>query len=177
MCRKFQSVLVVFLTAICVNTAQAQLDFFTVLGPGISYYEPPVGFGGFIKFATPISEADDITLELGFLGFDGNDAGYVPIKLGYLYTFNRSGTGWFCEPQLGYSIGGDREDIEDYSIRKSLKGVVTTVNLGYRFGVNSSIYTDLSLRVESVINKDGFFSIAGIRLAFPISFGRGKYGY
>ncbi len=172
MMKSTRAILFIFLLVFS-GKSFAQLDVFHVLGRGASYYEPAFGVGAYLKFSFPVSEADNITFEGGLNTFDGGDAGYMAGKIGYMYTIDRSGTGFFIEPQLGYSFTGEREDVLDYWITRSLVGPVATLNVGYR--TSGRLPIDIAARVESVVNKEGVFGLAGLRIAVPIRFGRNRF--
>ena len=67
------------------------------------------GFGGFLNFSLPVSEAAFVTIEGGLQYFrdkdKDEDLALVPMLLGYRYTLNRSGTGFYVEPNAGYCYG------------------------------------------------------------------------
>ncbi len=71
------------------------------------------GYGGSLKFGFPVSEAADLSLEAGaniFSEKDNSGNGYcvIPLKVGYRYTIDGTGTGLYVEPQLGYNAYGVR---------------------------------------------------------------------
>jgi hypothetical protein len=86
----------------------------------------------------PVNEdADEITAELALLGLDGLSAGFLPFKAGYRYTLNRTGFGFYLEPQAGYAYG------DDYG--EKANGFVGTANLGYLFQPLGGVRFDLAL--------------------------------
>ena len=108
-----------------------------LLGSGSSKYTK--GWCAFYNFSFPVSEADAVSAEIGFnIFFLKNDTRYgiitAPLKLGYLYTFDRSGSGFYVEPQLGYNLIGVLPHYDSYQykmVEDKFHGIVTTVNLGY----------------------------------------------
>ena len=100
----FQKLLALFLVFSLTMRADAQLGVMKWVGPGSSKYD--LGFGGFVKGAYPITDGADVTLEVGADIFLMND-GYgtadgtimVPLKAGYRYTLDGSGTGFYVEPR------------------------------------------------------------------------------
>ncbi len=153
----------------------AQIDVAVLLGDRASSIEPPIAFGGFLKLSFPISLADEISAEGSLLTWDEKDAGYVAGKLGYVFTLNRQGYGWFVEPQLGYVFVGSDPWFYNYQETGDFTGPLGTLNVGYRFGQNRS-KADLSLRYERVFsNNVGNISSVGLRFAISLGIGRGKY--
>jgi len=171
---------IITLIAICLlkikaGKSYAQLDVALLLGERTKSLDLPVAFGGYIKFGFPINQADEISAEASYLTWDEADAGYIAGKLGYVYTLNREGYGWFIEPQLGYAFVGSDPSYNNYPETGDFKGVVGSMNVGYRFGQSRAKW-DLSLRYENVFtNNVGRISIIGLRFARSFGFGRGKY--
>jgi len=99
------------LVSICLLTSiacksYAQLDVALLLGERTKSLVLPIAFGGYFKLGFPISQADEISAEASFLSWDEGEADYVAGKVGYVYTLNREGYGWFVEPQVGYAFVG-----------------------------------------------------------------------
>ena len=109
------------------------------------------GFGGtaMINMSFPVGESDYLTAEFGLSQYGNSDdmVVMIPLLAGYRYTFNRSGTGLYMEPNIGYSLGETdipKEDANgqliynystnDYEYLKA-KGVTTGINIGYLFPV------------------------------------------
>ena len=152
----------------------AQIDAALILGKRGSELESRLAFGSYLKFGFPINQADEVSAELSLLRWDELDAGYMSGKIGYVYTLNREGYGWFVEPQLGYVFVGSDPSYENYMGEGNFKGGVGTLNFGYRFG-QSKFKADLALRYEQVITTTvGSISSVGIRFAVSIGFGRGR---
>src|SRR5215211_5631311 len=66
------------------------------------------GFGGFLNFSLPLSEANYVTLEGGLQYFKNKydeELALIPVLLGYRYTINQSGSGLYVEPNAGYCFG------------------------------------------------------------------------
>lgn len=176
MMKSTRAILFVFLLVFS-GKSFAQLDVFHVLGRAGKSYEPGYGIGTFLKVSVAASKANEVTLEGGFNTFDGGDAGSAFVKLGYLHTLDRSGNGFYTEPQLGYSFFGLRDDpvlsSVNNKVTKSMVGPMATLNIGYR--TKGRLTVDIAARVETVINKEGVFGLAGLRLAVPIRFGRNRF--
>ncbi len=66
------------------------------------------GFGGFLNFAIPVAETNYITLEGGAQYFKNKydeELVLVPVLVGYRYTLNQTGEGFYVEPFGGYTFG------------------------------------------------------------------------
>lgn len=173
--RPIITLLTIFLLTIIAGESYAQLDVALLLGERKKSLALPIAFGGFIKFGVPINQSDEISAEASYLTWDEGDAGYFAAKVGYVYTLNREGYGWFIEPQLGYAFVGSDPSYNNYPETGDFKGVVGSVNVGYRFGQTRAKW-DLGLRYENVFtNNVGRISLIGLRFARSFGFGRGKY--
>jgi hypothetical protein len=161
---------------------QAQIELLTVVGKKANS-EYSIGFGGMLKFAYPVSEADDVSIEVGLKFIPEKEYGdtygivYFPIKAGYRYTFDRSGTGFYVEPQIGYSVYGARsyQGEAGANIDEIIKGVTGGTSIGYLFQPSGFIQFDLSLRFESVFYSGGSIHTAGLRLTHNFSFKKRDY--
>ncbi|MEO7047333.1 MAG: hypothetical protein ABI091_18670, partial [Ferruginibacter sp.] len=141
--------------------ANAQLGAMKLVGKNTKDYK--LGFGAFLKAGFPVNEGSDITLEGGvniFLLNDGLNSydGTVmcPLKVGYRYTLNHTGQGFYVEPQVGYNIYGTSSfyDESGYLVDVSYHGVVFAAGTGYLFTVGNQPI-DLNLRYETVIAHGG----------------------
>jgi hypothetical protein len=129
------------------------------------------GYGAFLKFPYRVSEAADVTLEIGLNIFPEKDdpsSGWanVPIKAGYRYTLNGSGSGFYIEPQAGYNIYGAAPDDNQY------KGFVFAGTAGYLFQPIGRAKFDLGLLYETSIHKGGNANYVSLRLAYNFALGR-----
>lgn len=136
-----------------------------------------IGFGAFIKSGFPVSEAADVTLELGadiFLmkGY-GTEYGTImcPLKAGYRYTLNGTGQGFYVEPQVGYNIAGvtslPSESGDDINLH--YHGVVLAAGAGYLFTIAHAPF-DLNLRYETVIAHGGSNNLVSLGISRFIFF-------
>lgn len=165
-----------------VVKANAQIEILTVVNkkPDSKYL---VGIGAMLKVAYPVSEADDVSLEIGLKYIpeieypEAYGIAYVPIKAGYRFTFDRSGSGFYAEPQAGYSVYGARsyQDESGIDVDETIKGPVAGVSLGYLFQSERIIQFDLSLRYETVFYKQSSIHTVGIRLSHNFSFRKRDY--
>src|SRR2546430_1687291 len=93
-----------------IMQANAQINVMKLVGNNTKEYA--IGFGAFIKTGLPVSEAADVTFELGadifFMKGYGTQYGTImcPLKAGYRYTLNGTGQGFYIEPQVGFNLAG-----------------------------------------------------------------------
>ncbi len=166
------------IVCICYFTSTAQIEVAKIIGKNSEKYV--LGFGAFVKFSYPISEADDVTLEIGASVFreknsTSNGLIYVPLKLGYRYSFDRTGSGFYIEPQLGYNLIGAittyDSDARKY-IDKKINGITGSATAGYLFQPIGNIKIDLGLRFETTHFDGGSANSVSFRLSHYITIGK-----
>lgn len=162
-----------------LTRAEAQLGVIKMVGNNTSNYS--LGLGAYIKGAFPISQGNDITLELGANLFPLKDGGsgdgtaVVPIKAGYRYSLNGSGMGFYVEPQIGYNIYGvSSVNVDGTTQNLKFHGLVGAAGGGYLFLIGSTPL-DLHLRYETVIDHGGSDNYVSLGLSFYLHFGRKDY--
>lgn len=100
-------------------------------------------------------EAGFVTAEDGLDLFSSQQQNVVvlPLLAGYRYTLDRSGTGFYLEPNAGYSYGGTDIPIEDqnrnYADQK-VSGVAAGARSRYPFEPAGRIQCNLGLRYEHI---------------------------
>ena len=144
-----------------------------------------LGFGGFLNFKFPFTEAANLTTEVGLYNFqkDGNSLAMIPLMLGYQYTFDGSGTGLFAEPILGYTFGDsnvpqydDIGEIPDpnnpgYSLKQMAKGPTAAFATGYIFPGRTPV--SIALKYQRVFVSSGpGVNVATLRFSYPLFGGR-----
>jgi hypothetical protein len=156
-------------------SANAQIEVAKFTGKNSSEYK--MGFGAFLKFAYPVSEAADISLEGGALFFQEKEitsygVAFVPIKIGYRYTIDGSGTGFYAEPQVGYNAYGVKsyQNEDGANVDEKFHGVILSMGAGYLFPSAGGIQFDLGLRYESVLYKGNSVNCIALRLSHNFSF-------
>ncbi len=159
-----------------VTTGKAQLGVMKMVGKNTKNYS--LGFGGFIKGIFTVSQASDVTLEVGANIFILNDGGggdgtaLVPIKAGYRYSLNGTGRGLYVEPQVGYNIYGVTSIYADGATKNfKFHGVVLAAGTGYLFYVGNTPL-DLNLRYETIIDHGGSDNYLSLGLSFYLHFGK-----
>ena len=155
--------------------ANAQLGVMRLVGNDTKNYK--LGFGAFIKAGFPVSDASNVTLEIGVDFFPSKDAGegtaMCPLKAGYRYTLNGTGEGFYVEPQVGYNIYGVTSLLDDNGDNVDLKyhGVVLAAGAGYLFSIGN-VPIDINLRYETVIAHGGSNNLVSLGISKFFSFGR-----
>ncbi len=164
-----------------VFQANAQLGVMKLVGNNTKDYS--MGFGAFIKTGFPASEAADITFELSANIFPlqgyGNQYGTImcPLITGYRYTLDRSGQGFYVEPQIGYNLVGITSlPIEGNDVDLKYHGVVFGAGTGYLFTIGNAPF-DLNFRYETVIAHGGSNNLISLGISRFISFGKRESDY
>ncbi|RTL56135.1 MAG: hypothetical protein EKK37_16775 [Sphingobacteriales bacterium] len=143
------------------------------------------GFGAFLNFAIPVSDANYATIEGGlqyFQNADNEDLGLAPVLLGYRYTFDHSGTGFYIEPNAGYCFGAS--SIQKYDQfgspipdgnggwqNEKVAGPVTGVGLGYLFQPGGKIQFNVALRYQHTFGNAST-DLFAFRISHAFTFGR-----
>ena len=144
-----------------------------------------VGFGAFLNFSFPVSDANYLTLEGGLQYFKDRDevsVALVPILAGYRYIFDQSGTGFYVEPNAGYGIGGS--DLERYDKEGNFildengnytyenpGGLMAGVGVGYLLQPGAGIQLNIGARYERVFTNGGT-NVFSFRISHAFTFGR-----
>jgi hypothetical protein len=155
---------------------EAQLGVMKMIGKNTSNYS--LGIGAYIKGIFPLSQASDVTLELGANIFFLNDGGsgdgtaVVPIKAGYRYSLNGSGMGLYVEPQIGYNIYGvTSTNVDGTTENFKFHGLVLAAGTGYLFLIGNTPL-DLNLHYETIIDHGGSDNYISLGLSFYLRFGK-----
>ncbi len=146
------------------------------------------GFGAFLNFSTPVSEANYVTLEGGlqyYINEYDEGLGLIPVLAGYRHTLNGGGAGLYVEPNAGYMFGSS--SIEEYDPNGNpvqngndvahikVAGPAAGVSVGYLFDP-AGIQFNLSLRYEHSFGPYPVNTF-GFRIAHSFTFGRRKSDY
>ncbi len=143
------------------------------------------GFGAFLNFAVPVSDANYLTLEGGLQYFENADTeslGLIPVLIGYRYTLNGSGTGIYLEPNAGYTfgestigiyneVGNPLADDEGNYLYEKVKGPTAGIGVGYLFEPGGRMQFNLGLRYERSFGSAPT-NIFALRLSHAFTFGR-----
>jgi hypothetical protein len=121
------------------------------------------GVGGFLNFSLPVADANYITIDVGYQYFKNksDEMDLVPLLLGYRYTWDQSGSGWYVEPNIGFTFdvvpmyGNDPE------------GVSAGIGIGYLVDLDNVPF-NFSGRFEHLFGNPAA-SIFSIRIAHSLS--------
>ena len=143
------------------------------------------GLAGFLNFSLPLSDADYLTIEGGLQYFkdkNDDDLMLVPALLGYRYTINRTGTGFFLEPNAGYCFGGS--SIQKYNAVGSpiaesdgtlavekVAGPVAGLGIGYLFAPSGNIQFNVAIRYQRTFGEAAT-NVVAFRISHAFTFGR-----
>lgn len=136
------------------------------------------GFGGFLNFSLPVSEANYLTVEGGLQYFKNKkeeDLALAPVLLGYRYTLNQSGTGFYVEPNAGYCFGAS--GIPKYNDEtgtggyEKVAGPMAGVGVGYLLEPGEKLQFNVGLRYERTFAEAGA-NVFSFRISHAFTFGR-----
>lgn len=173
-----KGIFVLLILFLSITETKAQLGVMKLVGNDTKDYH--LGFGAFIKAGFPANEGSDITLEGGVDIFpsdngDGTSDGTAmcPLKVGYRYTLNGTGQGFYVEPQVGFNLYGITSVTDNDGNETDLKyhGVVFAAGTGYLFTAWNQPF-DLNLRYETVIAHGGSNNFINLGISRFISFGK-----
>ncbi len=133
------------------------------------------GFGGFLNFSIPVSDANYLTLEGGLQYYKDDydeELALVPVLAGYRYTLNQSGSGLYVEPNAGYMFGSSTIQpasmySDDYA---KVAGPTAGLGVGYLFG-DGRLQFNVALRYEHSFGSFATNTI-GLRIAHSFTFRR-----
>lgn len=177
-----KKILAASIALLLILNGEAQIGVMKLVGNGTKDYS--LGFGAFIKTAFPVSEVADGTIEIGANFFPDkeypSDYGTImcPLKLGYRYTLNGTGQGFYVEPQAGFNLFGLTSLQDDGGKDVDLKyhGIVLAAGAGYLFNLGRTPF-DLNLRYETVIANGGSNNMVSLGVSRVIRFGKRNSDY
>jgi hypothetical protein len=100
----------------------------------------------------------------------------VPFLAGYRYTLDRSGTGWYVEPNAGYAFGAtDMQVIDSIGDPSDVKlsGALAGATVGYLFEPSGRIQFNIGLRYEHIFGSVGQ-NMFSLRISHAFSFRRNE---
>ena len=170
-----------FVTFLIVQ-ANAQIGIMKLVGNNTKDYG--LGFGAFIKTGVPVSDGSDITVEIGanifFMKGSGTQYGTImcPLKIGYRYTLNGTGQGFYVEPQAGFNLVGvtSLPGENGNTINLKYHGVVLAAGTGYLFTEGRAVF-DLNLRYETVFAHGGSNNMVSLGISRFFSFKKRDTNY
>lgn len=128
------------------------------------------GFGGYAKGLFGISEAGQITFTTGYSSFKAKGStsdekatwSIIPLLAGYRHNFS----GFYAEPQVGYSINSAKVKVDGISASSSDGAFAWAVGFGY---VIKDV--DFGARYQSAHKDGGTISLVGIHVGYNFSLG------
>ena len=143
------------------------------------------GFGGFLNFSIPVSDANYATVEAGLQYFTDKydeEVALIPVLLGYRYTLNQSGTGFYLEPNAGYCFGSTTVQAYDENssplsdgngnwLYEKVNGPVAGIGFGYLFEPAGKIQFNLALRYQHTFSNTPT-NLFAFRISHAFTFGR-----
>ena len=165
-----KKLLLIGLVIMLSSTIKAQIFVSQMVGDKGKDYDN--GLGAFLHFSFPVTEGDDITAEAGFNWYvlKANkefSTITVPLKLGYRYSFNRRGSGFYVEPQVGYNAYGITPVVNEFTKKLengNFTAPVAAFNVGYLIDVGSIGQVNIGARYESVFYAGSPIKVAGLYL-------------
>jgi hypothetical protein len=160
--------------------SNAQIEVDKLVGKNSGSYG--IGFGLFLQFAVPVSDAADITAEGGAIiffekGDNSEGVAAVPVKIGYRYTLNGEGDGFYIHPQVGYNVYGVKsEDFTGYNVDSKFHGIILSAGTGYIFNIGGTSL-DIGIRYETILANGSSVNYVGLRIAHTFSFGSRRNDY
>ena len=121
------------------------------------------GYGAFLNFSLPVADANYITIDAGYEHFEdkGDEMDLVPLLLGYRYTLDQSGSGWYVEPNVGYTL----DVVPTYG--SNPEGVSAGIGFGYLVDLGRVPF-NFGARYEHLFGNPAA-SIFSIRIAHSLS--------
>lgn len=169
--RKF---LITSLVLICSYVSNSQVEVVQFFPKNEDKFN--IGFGAALKFNIPVSEAAAATVEAGVVyasitqSDNSQGIALVPLKLGYRYTLNGTGEGFYVEPQVGYCVyGAFSNDLID----ENISGLDWAAGIGYLFPAKRRTQFEIGLRYETAYFKKedgGPHSFIALRISSNFSF-------
>ena len=123
------------------------------------------GFGAFLNFSIPASEANYVTIDGGIQSFkdkNTDELALLPVLVGYRYTLDQTGTGLYVEPNAGYTFSVS--DYGDYS------GPAAGIGVGYLIDLGNVPF-NFGFRYEHSFGNPST-NVISFRIAHSFSFGR-----
>ena len=162
--------------------ANAQVEFSHLSTRGYNSF----GSGTMFSYGLAVSPGDAITFDVGILFF--RDAIVDPGSgIGFRYTFNRKGDGFYLEPEISFAYSGvniPNQDSARYPLLRDhqgnfqqpdLDGLVPFLTAGYIFPGRFAL--NIGLRYGHIFTLDGDpgVDIFSLRLSHTIVFGRQRF--
>lgn len=169
-----QKLLVFSLFIVLCTTAKAQLevDRFSFSG----YHA--IGVGAFFNFAVPVTKIAYFTGDVDLNYYADNDVLTIPLLAGFRIMLNSKSTGFYLEPNAGYTLG--TSDIYETDangnfitngngyVHQKLSGASAGLAFGYIFQ-----QANLGIRYEHIFASIGE-DLISLRISHNFTFGKRK---
>jgi hypothetical protein len=140
------------------------------------------GFGLFLHMGFPVSKGSELSGELGFYYFAPTASHVImmPLLAGYRYNLNGTRTGFYLEPQAGYTFGAtdiQKKDAagnpvyqNDEVVNQKASGMTGAIAAGYLF---PKIPLQMGIRYTHIfVSGDPAQSVISLRVSYVVAFGR-----
>lgn len=161
---------ILYFLLLSVNLCLAQIEVARV---SVKNFKA-IGFGGFLNFSFPVSDANYATIEGGVQYFSKDEEylALIPVLAGYRYTLDQSGSGIYAEPNVGYNFGFSTIRDDGYDELK-VAGPAAGMTVGYLFEPGGSIQFNVGLRYEHIF-ANAQTNAYSIRISHAFTLGKRK---
>jgi hypothetical protein len=169
-----------FLSIVSYTSINAQIE---VVQAKVKDFKA-IGFGSFLNFSIPASDANFVTIEGGIQYFkndDDEELGLFPVLLGFRYTLNQSGSGFYIEPNAGYTFGSSTIGVYENDsplsdgngnwLEEKVAGPTAGVGIGYLFEPGGRVQVNLGLRYQHTFGNAAVNALS-FRISHAFTFGR-----
>lgn len=178
--KKCRAILFALISLTTTHTVHAQLQVTQLILKGHS----ATGFGAFFHGDFPVNKGNEITAEIGLDYFAPNQSHlvFIPLLIGIRHSFNGSGTGFYIEPQAGYTFGST--DIQETDANgnpvfnadgsetdEKFNGATAALTIGYILP-NARCPLNFGLRYEHVFVSGSSPSLLAFRASWSVLTGR-----
>lgn len=130
-----------------------------------------MGIGGYVKGLYGVGQSGHLTFTTGYQTFkaknlaagESSTTSLIPLLAGYSHSFS----GFYVEPQLGYSISRNKYSLQGTSGSNSSGSFTWAAGMGY--AVNGF---DIGLRYQSMANDGSTASFLGLRAGYHFMLGK-----
>ncbi len=148
-----------------------------------------IGYGGYLDLGVPVSNANNVTLTLGYQYFKDKyeeTLEFIPVLAGFQYTFNQEGYGFYVEPNVGYCFGNSTIQVYENNSPVSdgnggwkhemVKGPSAGITIGYLSNSTGIFKMNIGLLYERTFGSFGT-NLFSFKITHSLSFGRNNSDY
>ncbi len=136
--------------------------------------------GGFLNFSHPVSDGNYMSYEVGLHYFKSKydeEVVLIPLLVGYRYTLDQTGTGFYVEPNAGYNFG--KTTIQKYDENggfiggeEKVAGPAAGLGFGYLWQLGDErTLINFGARYERIFGQSSV-NMFSFRASYTFSFGR-----